>query len=168
MKSTPKTTAIVIRKMAADDLTRVHELDTICFSAPWSLRNFRYEMEENQSSSQWVAETQEGLIVGAIVSWLVVDEIHIATLSVDPVYRRKGIARKLVCKALQDGVRRGATASTLEVRARNTAAQRLYFKFGYQLVGRRPGYYHDNGEDALLLTLYDLDEIHLNVLGCQD
>jgi ribosomal-protein-alanine N-acetyltransferase len=161
-------TTIVIRKMTADDLARVHELDKICFSAPWSLRNFRYELEDNQSSSQWVAEDQDGWIVGAIVTWLVVDEVHIATLSVDPAYRRHGIASRLVCTALQDGIQRGAAASTLEVRAGNTAAQRLYYKFGYQLVGRRPGYYQDNGEDALLLTLFDLDELHLKVIGCNE
>jgi len=153
--------------MTAGDLTRVHELDTICFSAPWSLRNFQYELEENESSSQWVAEFRDGLIVGAIVAWLVVGEVHIATLSVDPAYRRHGIATRLVCTALRDGVQRGAESSTLEVRAGNTAAQRLYYKFGYQLVGRRPGYYLDNQEDALLLTLYDLDELHLMVIGCQ-
>ena len=101
-------TTIVIRKMTADDLARVHELDKICFSAPWSLRNFRYELEDNQSSSQWVAEDQDGWIVGAIVTWLVVDEVHIATLSVDPAYRRHGIASRLVCTALQDGIQRGA------------------------------------------------------------
>ena len=75
-------TAITIRSMKADDLTRVHELDQICFSSPWSLRIFQQELEENQSSSQWVAVLGEtslspGLIVGAVVIWLVADEVHI-------------------------------------------------------------------------------------------
>jgi len=160
-------TAIIIRKMTAEDLARVHELDQICFTAPWSLRNFRHELEDNQYSSQWVAVLQEGLIVGAIVTWLVGDEVHIATLSVDPDFRRQGIATRLVCSALREGVERGAAASTLEVRAGNAPAQRLYAGFGYQVVGRRPGYYQDNGEDALLLTLPDLDEQHLSLIGCK-
>ncbi len=108
-----------------------------------------------------------GLIVGVIVTWLVVDEVHIATLSVDPDYRRSKIASRLICTALRDGVSRGATASTLEVRASNAAAQRLYYRFGYQLMGRRPGYYQDNGEDAILLTLHDMDEMHLDIIGCK-
>lgn len=158
----------MIRKMTADDLPRVHELDQICFSAPWPLRTFRYELEENRSSRQWVAVLPDegGLIVGAIVTWLVVDEVHIATLSVDPAYRRRQIATRLVCTALQDGLARGATASSLEVRSGNAAAQRLYYRFGFQLVGRRPGYYQDNGEDAMLMTLHDIDELHLKVIGC--
>jgi ribosomal-protein-alanine N-acetyltransferase len=170
MKNIPETsTAIMIRKMTADDLTRVHELDQICFSAPWSIRNFRYELEENQASSQWVAVLPEGsgLTVGAIVTWLVVDEVHIATLSVDPAYRRRKIGSRLVCTALEDGLARGATSSSLEVRAGNAAAQKLYYRFGYQLVGRRPGYYQDNGEDAMLMTLHDMDDLHLKVIGCK-
>ncbi len=170
MINTPDTsTAIMIRKMTADDLTRVHELDQVCFTAPWSMRNFRYELEENRASSQWVAVLPEesDLIVGAIITWLVVDEVHIATLSVDPVYRRRKIATKLVCTALKDGLARGATSSTLEVRSGNAAAQRLYYRFGFQLVGRRPGYYRDNGEDAMLMTLHDMDELHLKVIGCK-
>ncbi|MFN2144863.1 MAG: ribosomal protein S18-alanine N-acetyltransferase [Anaerolineales bacterium] len=164
-------TAITIRRMTMEDLTRVHELDQICFSAPWSLRTFQKELEENEASSQWVAVLEEpagkpGLIVGAIVTWLVVDEVHIATLSVDPDYRRNRIASRLICTALRDGVSRGATASTLEVREGNAAAQRLYYKFGFQLMGRRPGYYQDNGEDAILLTLHDMDEMHLDIIGC--
>lgn len=164
-------TAITIRRMIADDLTRVHELDQLCFPAPWSRRTFQQELEENQASSQWVAVLGEadgtpGLIVGVIVTWLVADEVHIATLSVDPDYRRSRIASRLICTALRDGVSRGATASTLEVRASNAAAQRLYYRFGYQLVGRRPSYYQDNGEDAILLTLYDMDEMHLDIIGC--
>ncbi|MBN2044947.1 MAG: ribosomal protein S18-alanine N-acetyltransferase [Anaerolineales bacterium] len=165
--------AVTIRRMTADDLMRVHQLDQICFSSPWTLQAFRNQLEENKAASQWVAVLGEetagpGLIVGAIVTWLVMDDVHIATLSVDPDYRRLRIASRLICTALRDGVSRGATASTLEVRASNRAAQRLYYKFGYQLVGRRPGYYQDNGEDAILLTLHELDEIHLDLIGCQD
>ena len=165
--------AVTIRRMTADDLMRVHELDQLCFSSPWPLKTFRNQLEENKAASQWVAALGEesltpGLIIGAIVTWLVVDEVHIATLSVDPDFRRSKIATRLICATLRDGVSRGATASTLEVRASNGAAQRLYYKFGYQLMGRRPGYYQDNGEDAILLTLHDLDELHLDIIGCEN
>lgn len=164
-------TAITIRRMTTDDLTRVHELDQLCFSSPWTLNTFRNELEENDASSQWVAvlgdpDLSPALIVGVIVTWLVSDEVHIATLSVDPDHRRGKIASRLICTALRDGVANGAVTSTLEVRAGNAAAQRLYYKFGYQLVGRRPGYYKDNGEAAVLLTLRDLDDMHLDIIGC--
>jgi len=166
-----KDNLITIRAMTAEDLSRVHELDKMCFSLPWPQRSFRYELEENAASSQWVAElaTQNdspGQVVGVIITWLLVDEVHIATLSVDPAYRRQRIASRLICSALRAGVSRGANSATLEVRANNQAAQRLYYRFGFQLMGRRPGYYQDNGEDALILTLHDLDADHLNIIGC--
>jgi len=162
---------IKIRAMTVADLPRVHELDTICFSMPWPERSFRYELEENPASRQWVAERgsedgAHGLVVGLIITWLLVDEVHIATLSVDPAYRRKKIASQLICTALRAEVARGARSATLEVRANNQAAQKLYTRFGFQLMGRRPGYYQDNGEDALILTLHEMDEDHLVLTGC--
>jgi ribosomal-protein-alanine N-acetyltransferase len=166
-----KASSIKIRAMAAGDLSRVHELDTMCFSLPWPQRAFRYELEENAASKQWVAEVVSGregpsTVVGLIITWLLVDEAHIATLSVDPQYRRMKIASQLICKALRAEVARGARSATLEVRANNQAGQRLYYRFGFQVAGRRPGYYRDNGEDALILTLHELDEDHLDIIGC--
>jgi ribosomal-protein-alanine N-acetyltransferase len=157
--------------MTADDLTRVHQLDQICFSAPWPLRAFRYELQDNPVSRQWVAEVKAGeggppVVIGMIVTWLVVGEVHIATLAVDPDWRRSGIALRLVCTALQAGLSERAAAATLEVRAGNLAAQRLYDRLGFQVVGRRPGYYADNAEDALLLTLPQLTADHLERVGC--
>ena len=158
--------------MANKDLSRVHELDKMCFTLPWPQRAFRYELEENTTSRQWVADvvpTDGGQkwVVGLIITWLLVDEVHIATLSVDPEYRRKKIASQLICTALRSEVSRGASSATLEVRAGNQAAQRLYSRFGFQVMGRRPAYYQDNGEDALILTLHELDADHLNIIGCE-
>lgn len=160
-----------IRPMIANDLNQVHALEQINFSAPWPLKVFRYELEENEASSQWVAvlpgeDGGDETVVGVVVCWLVVDEIHIANLSVHPDYRRNKIATHLLCTALRELLPQGAVSATLEVRAGNQPAQRLYYRFGFQVMGRRPGYYKDNGEDAILLTLHELDELHLKVIGC--
>ena len=92
-------------------------------------------------------------VVGVIVVWLIVDEAHIATLAVHPELRRQGIAQKLLCVALKEAAEDGMLSALLEVRAGNEAAQDLYRKFGFEVVGRRPRYYQDNFEDALLMTL---------------
>ena len=143
------------------------------FSAPWPLKVFRNEIEQNAASWQWVAAlpAEDGAaetVIGVVVCWLVVDDIHIANLSVHPDHRRSKVATRLLCTALRAMLKEGAATSTLEVRASNQAAQRLYSRFGYQVMGRRPGYYQDNGEDAILLTLHELDELHLNIIGCKD
>lgn len=160
-----------VRPMAAEDLLQVHAIDQKSFSSPWALKHFRYEMEENPASHQWVAEIKSGdgsttIITGAIVVWLLVDEIHIATIAVDPSFRRRKIATRLLCTALRAAISLGAVTATLEVRAGNLAAQHLYQKFGFQLVGRRKKYYLDNGEDALILTLPNLEDAQLEAIGC--
>lgn len=148
---------LIIRSMRLDDLPVVHEVDRISFSMPWPESAYRYELLENPLSMLWVAEALpfegEPRVVGSIVVWLIVDEAHIATLSIHPDYRNQGIAKELLATALATAVRRGFVKALLEVRAHNYAAQNLYRKFGFEIVGRRPRYYHDNKEDALLMTL---------------
>jgi len=144
--------------MERDDIHYVAELDQLSFSLPWTERSFRFEVEENDRSRCWVAEIN-GRIVGMLILWLIVDEAHIATLAVHPEHRRKGFASRLLKEALSSAYLEGARSSTLEVRAGNLAARDLYDQFGFVVVGRRPRYYKDNYEDAILLTLDHLEEI---------
>jgi ribosomal-protein-alanine N-acetyltransferase len=148
---------VIIRLMVEDDLDQVHAIDQISFSLPWPKRAFRYELLENPNSILLVAELSRK-VVGAIVVWMIVDEAHISTLAVLPEHRRQGYAQKLVIEALISAVESGAQHATLEVRASNLAAQNLYRGFGFEIVGRRPRYYLDNQEDALIMTLADLDQ----------
>jgi len=153
---------ILIRPMQADDLEQVQAIDKISFSMPWPESAYRYELFENQSSLLWVAEMQEAAgsrrVAGMVVVWLVVDEAHIATIAVHPDYRGRGIAQELLCAALIESIERGMTSATLEVRAHNLAAQRLYRRFRFEETGVRPRYYRDNFEDALIMTASQLDE----------
>lgn len=141
---------IIIRTMNAADLRSVDELDTISFSLPWPPKAFEVELA-NPGARCWVAES-EGQIVGALVFWRVLDEAELATLAVHPSFRRRGIARKLLQTAMDAASTDGARTYHLEVRAGNEAAQKLYEAFGFEAVGRRPKYYKDNGEDAILMT----------------
>ena len=144
-----------IRKMTMEDIPTVVALDQISFSLPWPERSFRFEVTANPASRCWVAEI-DGRIAGMIVAWLFVDEVHIATLATHPDFRRQGIARQLLLHVLKLAVQEGAVSSFLEVRAGNVAAQDMYHKFGYKESGRRPRYYKDNNEDAILMTLESL------------
>jgi ribosomal-protein-alanine N-acetyltransferase len=142
----------VIRKMIEADVPAVAELDQISFSLPWPERSFRFEVTGNPASRCWVAEV-DGRVVGMIVAWLFVDEVHIATIATHPDFRRQGIAQKLLTHALRYTADEGAVTSFLEVRESNLAAQEMYRKFGYENSGRRKRYYKDNDEDAILMTL---------------
>lgn len=141
-----------IRPMRLTDLEAVVTLDRLSFTLPWSERSFRYELTENPAARAWVAE-KEGQVVGMLLLWLIVDEVHIATLAVHPEHRQQGIARRLLLQALRSAWEEGARQAFLEVRVSNLAAQHLYRQLGFEVSGRRARYYRDNNEDALLMTL---------------
>ncbi len=142
--------------MTLDDLAEVIRLDHASFSLPWPESSFRFEIEKNECSRCWGA-LLDSKIVGIMVAWLIVDEIHIATFAVDPAYRRQGIAQKLLAHTLIDGLRSGGVKGFLEVREGNLAARKLYEKFGFENVGIRKNYYKDNGENAVMLNLENPD-----------
>ena len=159
--SEPLNTRINIRPMTVDDIKEVFAIDVLSFSLPWSERSYRYDLLENQAAHMWVGETQNttgaSKLVAMIVIWSVVDEGHIGTLAVHPDHRQQGIARRLLSTALLDIQKAGASKIYLEVRKSNLAAQSLYEKFGFIVAGVRRRYYKDNGEDAYLMTLEDLE-----------
>ena len=144
-----------IRRMTVEDVPTVAQLDQLAFTLPWTERSFHFEVTSNPASRCWVAESN-GIIAGVIVAWLLVDEVHIATIATHPDFRRQGIAQALLAHVLKAGAEEGAVSSFLEVRETNSVAQALYRKFGYEVTGRRPRYYKDNGEDAILMTLENL------------
>ncbi len=146
----------LVRKMTAADVPAVAQLDRMSFTLPWPERSFQFEVNANPASRCYVADV-DGQIVGAIVGWLLVDEMHIATLATHPDFRRQGIAQALLAHVLKLAADEGALSSFLEVRESNVGAQALYRKFGYEPIGRRARYYKDNDEDAILMTLDGLN-----------
>lgn len=147
---------LVIRKMTLDDLPQVVAIDQKSFSLPWPERSFRFECE-NPVSRCWVAEL-DSQIAAMLVAWMIVDELHIATIATHPQFRRMGIGTQLLSHVLLTAKEEGALTSLLEVRENNDAAQEMYRNFGYEEAGRREHYYSDNGEDALLMNLPHLDQ----------
>jgi ribosomal-protein-alanine N-acetyltransferase len=147
--------SVILRKMTLDDVEQVVAIDQISFSLPWPKSSFHFELTDNPASRCWVAEL-DGKVAAMLVAWFIVDEIHIATIATHPDFRKQGIGEKLLSHALQAAKAEGAITSFLEVRESNDAALKMYHKFGYMEVGRREGYYKDNGEDAILMTLDSL------------
>ncbi len=139
-----------IRKMELADLPAVSELDELSFSQPWPAEAFTLEFA-NPNSRCWVVEVDER-VAAALVLWRVLDEAHIATIAVHPDFRRQGLGKALLTTGMEAAYAEGARIYHLEVRAGNLAALEMYAAFGYEVVGRRPRYYQDNGEDALLMT----------------
>jgi ribosomal-protein-alanine N-acetyltransferase len=161
-----------IRSMQLDDLSQVLAIDSQSFTLPWPESAYRYELLENPSSFLMVAEIEQSevgrLIVGVVVVWMILDEAHIATIAVHPEFRGQGIASRLMVSMMREAIQLEARLATLEVREQNTAAQRLYQRFGFNIVGRRPRYYKDNLDDALIMTVGCLDKGYLERLDQDD
>jgi ribosomal-protein-alanine N-acetyltransferase len=139
-----------IERMRPDDLDDVLAIERASFSMPWSRGAFLYEIEQNRVARCYVMREAERL-VGYICVWEVADEMHITNIAVHPAARRRGIGRGLLGSVLDDARRRSMRLVVLEVRPSNVEARALYETFGFQVVGRRRGYYYDTGEDALVM-----------------
>lgn len=138
-----------IRKMTAADINSVAELDKKCFAIPWSQNAFKDEME-NDIAVYFVAYEGD-FIAGYCGYWRVADEGDITNVAVLPDFRRKGIGSSLIEFMTEDARGRNLSCLTLEVRKSNIAAQNLYRKFGFEIIGLRKRYYSDNDEDALIM-----------------
>lgn len=92
-------------------------------------------------------------IAGFAGFWRMVDEAHITTLAVRKSHRQRGIGELLIIHLLELALQCKQTVSTLEVRASNYEAQALYSKYGFKKVGIRKGYYTEDKEDAVIMTI---------------
>ncbi len=145
--NTPK---INLRRMTLADVDAVLAIEKASFTTPWSREAFVKEVTENKLAYYTVAES-EGEILGYAGVWLIVDEGHITNIAVTPKYRGRQIGKKILEKLIQELKNRDILRVTLEVRASNKVAIGLYMSYGFIVLGRRPGYYTDNGEDALIM-----------------
>ena len=143
--------ALRIDGMRIADIPEVQAIERASFTSPWPPQAYRSELETNRLAMYLVGRI-EGKVVAYAGVWLMVDEAHITTFAVHPVWRRRRIGERLLLTVLDLSLDRGAREATLEVRLSNLAARRLYEKYGFRPVGLRPRYYTDNGEDALIMT----------------
>lgn len=140
---------IEIIEMTRAQVAAVADLEKICFSSPWSERSVASELDN--PLSLWLVALDGDTTVGYIGSQTVLDETDMMNVAVAPSHRQMGIGAKLVTALIAALQERGSRSLTLEVRASNQNAQKLYAKLGFTQVGRRPNYYRNPREDALIL-----------------
>ena len=140
---------IEIRQLTAREVPFVAELEKTCFSLPWSEKSVAEEL--SNPLALWLVALDGDRPVGYVGSQTVLDETDMMNLAVADGYRRQGIGEMLVAELVSRLKDRGSRCLTLEVRASNAPARSLYEKLGFAEIGRRPGYYRNPREDALIL-----------------
>ena len=130
-------------------MSQVAELEKLCFNDPWSVNSIVYEL--TNPLSLWLVAEEAGIVVGYVGSQSVMDEADMMNIAVHPEYRRRGIAQELVHRLVTALRQKEVRRLTLEVRASNEPAKALYSGLGFEQVGRRPNYYRNPREDALIL-----------------
>lgn len=150
----------MILPMNETHIAQIAALERMCFSDPWSENSVRTELEN--PLSLWLVDERDGQVAGYVGSQSVPPEADVMNLAVAPSCRGQGIGRGLMTALTAQLHRRGITALFLEVRVSNVLARSLYDSLGFVEVGRRPKYYVNPTEDALILRkeLTDADTVH--------
>jgi [ribosomal protein S18]-alanine N-acetyltransferase len=133
------------------DLAGVLEVEQESFTNPWTRDMYTWELQNRSVCHIYVVRSEEKPVIGFCTFWLVFDEIHINNVAIRPEFRGQGIGTLLMHHVLAAAVQLGARRATLEVRAGNEGARRLYERLGFYVAGRRKNYYSAPVEDALIL-----------------
>lgn len=140
---------MMIEPMNASHVPQIAQLEKRCFSDPWSEKSIASELEN--PLSVWLVAVDGGRLIGYVGSQTVLGETDMMNLAVAPEARRQGTGRALVLALVDALTEKGSHSLMLEVRVSNTPAQKLYESLGFSQVGRRPKYYVNPREDALIL-----------------
>ena len=142
------TPPLEIRRLTYADLPQVIAIERRAFPTPWSLAMFVLEL--SKPSGICLVALVEGRVVGYLVCSRYDVVWHVMNVAVDPERRRRGLATAMLEQLFAQADKPGEQY-TLEVRTSNDPAIALYERFGFESAGVRPGYYHDNKEDALIM-----------------
>jgi ribosomal-protein-alanine N-acetyltransferase len=152
-----------LKKPDSQHLAQMVALDRSCLGGIWTLEGYQRELDSPNSSLLILSlPTSPETIIGCGCFWAILEEAHITLLAVHPDYQGQGLGKLLLYKLLEEAVHRQLERATLEVRVSNPIAISLYERFGFQTAGRRKNYYHQTGEDALILWRGDLQKPHVS------
>ena len=140
---------IKIVNMQSIHTHQVAELEKLCFSDPWSENSIAGELDN--PLSLWLVALDGDAVAGYVGSQSVLGESDMMNIAVRPDCRRQGVAEALIAELVRQLKARENHCLTLEVRASNAAAIKLYEKLSFAQIGRRPNYYRNPKEDALIL-----------------
>ena len=144
---------IELRRLKLRDLGAIERIERRSYPTPWSRSMFAGELTKSSSVCLGAhdSDTDGDKLVGYLIISRYVDAWHVMNVAVEPVHRRRGIARTLLDRLFEVTATDERRGYTLEVRVSNIGAIKLYETLGFKARGVRRGYYTDNREDALIM-----------------
>ncbi len=147
--ASPPAEDVVLRRLESGDIAALIGLESQCFSTVWREDQFFLALRQKVFFAFGLF-LENARLVGYISVYHLAGELEILNIAVSREQRRRGFGLRLLTEALRQGRERGLERAVLEVRTSNAAAIALYERLGFSLAGKRPGYYEDTGEDALI------------------
>ncbi|MGH7640535.1 MAG: ribosomal protein S18-alanine N-acetyltransferase [Candidatus Dormibacteria bacterium] len=139
-----------IRPMQTEDIAAVRDIETAVFPTPWPGTAYQRELNSNRAA-HYICLRRNEEVIGYGGLWAVGEESHVTTIGVAASYQGQGYGRAIFAALVNRSYQLRANFVSLEVRPHNEPAIHLYQTFGFKVIGRRRGYYTDNGEDALVM-----------------
>ncbi len=126
-------------------------LDQKSLKGLWTKSQWEKELTHPKRICLGIIETETKKLLGVCSSWLIIDELHITFIAIDPTHQRKGLGKYLLSALIKRSISLRTKQILLEVRDTNTPAKALYKSMGFKTIGNRSNFYKDGG-DALLLS----------------
>ena len=136
-------------RVCREHLGAIAALEALCFDEPWSEQSLSLLLGD--SAMGLACLNGQGEPVAYVGMMTVLDEGQITNVATHPLYRRRGLADKLISALVRQARDRGLSTLSLEVRESNTAAIALYEKHGFSVAGRRNYFYKNPREHALVM-----------------
>jgi ribosomal-protein-alanine N-acetyltransferase len=144
---------MAIASMDERHIDSLLSIEASSFKHPWGRRSFLDEISNRYSYSYvlTVRNKSQNQVIAYTCLRKIIDELHILKIAVNEAHRRKGIAYQFLNDCLKSAAKKEIKTVFLEVRPSNEAALHLYQKMGFHVIGKRPRYYADTGEDAIIM-----------------
>lgn len=140
-------------RLTINDLPEIVKIEKSAYLFPWTEDNFKDELKRPLTMA--IGLKNDDFLIGYCLFWHLGPEIHLLNIAVDNNWQGRGAGKKLLNSMIEFGRVTNVDIFLLEVQAKNSKAQNMYRNFGFIEVGRRPGYYQDEGDDAILMSRFN-------------
>ncbi len=140
-----------IRQLGILHLNSCIYLDQKALKGLWTKSQWEKELTDPKRMCIGIIDIETQKLLGLCSSWLVIDELHITAIAIDPIHQRKGLGKFLISELIKRLSSLKINLIHLEVKNTNEQAKAFYKCLDFKIVGNRPNFYKD-GSDAIVFN----------------